>query len=126
MFRLKSALIALSLALAASTARAQAPVQPPTQPYSAPVLNPYLNLLNRGNPAINYYGIVQPQIQQGQQLRMLQFGLARTAQEAATAEQTATTATTAPGASTTLPETGHVAGFMTQTKYFNTVNPRGR
>ncbi len=123
MFRMKSALIALTLALAASAARAQAPVQPPTQPYSGPVLNPYLNLLNRGNPAINYYGIVQPQIQQGQQLRMLQFGLTRTAQEAATAEQTATTA---PGASTTLPETGHVAGFMTQTKYFNTVNPRGR
>jgi hypothetical protein len=123
MFRMKSALIALTLALAASAAYAQAPVQPPTQPYSPPVLNPYLNLLNRGNPAINYYGIVRPQIQQGQQLQMLQFGLNRTAAEAATAEQTALTA---PGASAVLPDTGHVAGFMTQTKYFNTVNQRGR
>lgn len=124
MSRMKPALIALIAALAAGAVQAQPPaVQPPTAPYTAPVVNPYLNLLNRGNPAINYYGIVRPQIQQSQQLQMLQFGLARTAQEAATAEQTATTA---PGASAALPDTGHVAGFMTYTKYFNTVNPRGR
>ena len=122
MSRLKFALIVLTMALAAGAAHAQVPVQPPTQPYSPPVLNPYLNLLNRGNPAINYYGIVRPQIQQGQQLQMLQLGLTRTAEEAA-AQQSATTA---PGASGVLPDTGHVAGFMTYTKYFNTVNPRGR
>jgi hypothetical protein len=121
MFRWKSTLIALTLTLAASAAHAQPPTG--TAPYSAPVLNPYLNLLNRGNPAINYYGIVRPQIQQGQQLQMLQFGLTRTEQEAATAQQTALTA---PGASAVLPDTGHVAGFMTYSKYFNTVNPRGR
>jgi hypothetical protein len=120
MSRFKPALIALTLLLAAAAARAQAPVQPPTQLYTPPVVSPYLNLLNRGNPAINYYGIVRPQMQQTQQLQMLQFGLTRTAEEATAA---LTQPTTAPGA---LPDTGHTAGFMTYTRYFNTVNPRGR
>jgi hypothetical protein len=119
MVRLKPALIALALVLAAGTVYAQPPVTPqaPTQPYSPPVFSPYLNLLNRGNPAINYYGIVRPEVQAQQQLQRLQFGLART-----DAEIEATTAT-APGL---LPTTGHTVGFMTQARYFGTVNVRGR
>lgn len=125
MSRMKTALIALTLALAAGAAQAQPPaVQTPTAPYSPPAFNSYLNLLNRNtNPAITYYGIIRPQVQQGQQLRMLQFGLTRTAEAEAATEQALTAA---PGASATLPDTGHVAGFMTYPKYFNTVNPRGR
>jgi hypothetical protein len=122
MSRFQPALIALTLALAAGAAQAQSPVgQPPALPYrySAPVVSPYLNLLNRGNPAINYYGIVRPQVQANQQIQMLQYGLART-----TAEEEAANATTAaPGQP---PETGHVTGFMTYQKYFNTFAPRGR
>jgi hypothetical protein len=118
---MKLAVIAMTIALPANAASTQAPGQPPTQPYSVPVLNPYLNLLIRGNPAINYYGIIRPQVKQGQQLQVLQYGLNRTAAEATAAEQTALTA---PGASAVLPETGHVAGFITYTKYFNTVAPR--
>jgi hypothetical protein len=121
MSRFKPALIALTLFVTATAARAQAPVQPPTQPYSPPVISPYLNLLNRGNPAaINYYGIIRPQVQQSQQLQLLQFGLTKTAEEATAA---LTQPTTAPGA---LPDTGHAVGFMTYPRYFNTVNPHGR
>jgi hypothetical protein len=119
MVRFKPALIALTLALAAGTVYAQpiAPQTPTQQPYSPPVFSPYLNLLNRGNPAINYYGIVRPEVQDQQQLQRLQFGLARTNAEI----QAATTTT--PGL---LPTTGQTAGFMTQAHYFGTVNVRGR
>ena len=124
MSRFQPALIALTLALAAGTAQAQQPAgRPPVTPYSPPVFSPYLNLVNRGNPGINYYGIVRPEVQANQQFQMLQFGLARTnadldAAVAASANQA--------NASGQLPDTGHVAGFMTYTRYFNTVNPRGR
>lgn len=127
MNRIVPALTALTMALTLGAANAQQPGTPNTQqpgtpgtqPYSPSVVNPYLNLLNRGNPAINYYGIVRPQIQQGQQLQMLQFGLNRTAAEATAAETAATT----PGAPAA---TGHTVGFMTYTRYFNTVSARGR
>jgi hypothetical protein len=121
MVRLKPALIALALVLAAGTVRAQAPIAPqaPTQqPYSPPVFSPYLNLLNRGNPAINYYGIVRPEVQAQQQLQRLQLGLTRT-----NAELEAATTTAASGP---LPATGHTTAFMTQAHYFGTVNVRGR
>ena len=98
----------------------RAPGQTPTPAFSQPAVSPYLNLLNRGNPAINYYGIVRPQIQQGQQLQTLQYGLTHAVDEIATDQGTTTTT---PGA---LAPTGHVAGFMTYPKYFNTVNSRGR
>jgi hypothetical protein len=122
MVRLKPALIALALVLAACTVHAQAPIAPqaPTQqPYSPPVFSPYLNLLNRGNPAINYYGIVRPEVQAQQQLQRLQLGLTRTNAELEAA--TTTAATTG-----VLPTTGHTTAFMTQAHYFGTVNVRGR
>ncbi len=119
MNRIVLALTALTMALTLGAANAQQPRAPYTQPYSPPVLNPYLNLLNRGNPAINYYGIVRPQIEQGQQLQVLQYGLNRTAAEVNAAETAATT----PGP---LAPTGHTVGFMTYTRYFNTLNARGR
>ena len=119
MSRFKPALIALACMSGRDTLYAQAPLdaQAPTQPYSPPVFSPYLNLLNRGNPAINYYGIVRPEMQDQQQLQRLQFGLARTNAEI----EAATTA--APGV---LATTGHAVGFMTQARYFNTVNVRQR
>ncbi len=51
---------------------------------------------------------------------MLQFGLNRTA--AGSGDRGETAATT-PGA---VADTGHTVGFMTYTRYFNTVNARGR
>ena len=117
MVRFKPALFALVGFLIAGTVHAQAPQGPAQQPYSPPVVSPYLNLLNRGNPAINYYGIVRPELQQQQQLQHLQFGLART-----NAELDAVTTTAAGGLLTT----GHTTGFMTQARYFGTINVRGR
>jgi hypothetical protein len=119
MVRFKLALLALTTLLAAGSLYAQAPLVPQgsTQPYSPPVVSPYLNLLNRGNPAINYYGIVRPEVQEQQQLQRLQFGLARTNAEVETAATTGFGVTAA---------TGHSVGFMTQATFFNTVNVRGR
>lgn len=122
MFRFRPALVALTVALAAGAASAQSPVgQPPASPYhySPPLVSPYLNLLNRGNPAVNYYGIVRPQIQANQQIQMLQYGLARTTAE----EEAAANSAATPGQ---LPDTGHVTGFMTYPKYFNTFAPQRR
>jgi hypothetical protein len=63
--------IGLSLALAAPAAAQNAfpYFNPGTNPYQQqrpPVLSPYLNLINRGNPAVNYYNFVQPQLQLAQ------------------------------------------------------------
>lgn len=40
-----------------------AQAQLPGNPYSRPTFSPYLNLLRRGNPAVNYYGLVRPEIE---------------------------------------------------------------
>ena len=109
--------LGLLVVLAARPVGAQTPVN--LNPRQNPKFSPYLNLVNRGNAAVNYYGIVRPQIQQNQQLQMLQFGLAQT-----TAEATAALTQPAAPAPGQLPDTGHAAGFMTYTKYFNTVAPR--
>ena len=46
-----------------------------TPPFnSRPPVSPYLNMF-RGNPAIDYFGIVQPQLQTAQQLQQLQTTL---------------------------------------------------
>jgi len=48
------------LLLTAVEGRAQVLGQPPP---STPTFSPYLNLLRRGNPAVNYYGLVRPEQQ---------------------------------------------------------------
>lgn len=35
---------------------------PYSNPYQRPAFSPYLNIIGRGNPAINYYGITRPQM----------------------------------------------------------------
>jgi hypothetical protein len=75
-------LLILAVAIVAgigSSASAQNPFPYNQNPYNSylqqtqqqnqrpPVLSPYLNLLNRGNPAVNYYNFVLPQLQQNQQ-----------------------------------------------------------
>src|SRR5262245_7333705 len=44
-----------------------------TNPLYRPAVSPYLNLARGGNPAINYYGIVKPQVDFGRQIQMLQL-----------------------------------------------------
>ena len=61
------------IAILATTAHAQFPPGPANGPgYSQPV-SPYLNLLRRGSdPAINYYGLVRPEIAFQRSIQSLQ------------------------------------------------------
>jgi hypothetical protein len=52
----------------------------PQNPYIRPPVSPYLNLTRGGNPAVNYFGLVQPQLQTTEQLQMLQMQQAQMAQ----------------------------------------------
>ena len=89
------------------------PQRGPIQPQPAqgplggrPVYSPYLNLLRGGDPAINYYGLIRPQVQFQQsdaQLRQELFGL-----EQRIPLPAATARTPINGRIT-----GHAAGFMT-------------
>jgi hypothetical protein len=76
--------LATLLGVLAAGERAQAQVglpQPPQNPLLQPPVSPFLNI-NRGggNPAVNYFGIVQPQLQTVQQLQALQMQQAQMAQ----------------------------------------------
>ena len=92
--------------------------QPPGNAYypsRQPAVSPYINLLRSGNnPAINYYGIVRPEIALRNNLLQLQ------GQQAATTTQQQDLA-----AALTLPPTGHVSGFQTQSRYFMTKGGQG-
>ena len=59
-----------------ASARAQFPIggYNPPQMMAPPAVSPYLNLNRPGSlPAINYYGLVRPQLQTQQQLQGLQY-----------------------------------------------------
>jgi hypothetical protein len=62
--------------LAAIVVSAQAQIGSYTPPITQrPPLSPYLNMNRPGtNPAINYFSLVQPQMQTQQQLQNLQYG----------------------------------------------------
>ena len=77
--------------------RAQAP--PP------PGYSPYLNLLQRGNPGANYYGLVRPQIEFRADLQRLQ-------------RNTTTLQTGLSQLSSSDLSTGHTAGFMYYGGYY--------
>lgn len=58
------AAMAMALALGAPASAQYRPSYPGgPYPGSTPTVSPYLNILGRGNPAINYYGITRPQIE---------------------------------------------------------------
>jgi hypothetical protein len=63
----------LGLLATASPGHAQFTYIPPaTSPFYRPPVSPYLNLALPGNSALNYFGLVQPQIQTANQLQILQ------------------------------------------------------
>ena len=68
---------------------------------SRPAVSPYLNILRGGDPAINYYGLVRPQVAFGKAFQSL--GNDVTALESA------------PNA---LSQTGNRSSFMTHSRYF--------
>jgi hypothetical protein len=75
-----------------------------------PAVSPYLNMGRGGNPAVNYYGLVRPQIAFRQSLQQLEQEEAALA----TQQQELVGGARASG----LPATGHGSGFLTHTRYF--------
>jgi hypothetical protein len=85
------------------------PTQPTGQPPYRPPVSPYINLLRRGgNPAINYYGLVRPQIEFSREIRRLDQDLATRGQQGRQFDE-----------ESGLPTTGHAASFMNYSHYFN-------
>ena len=81
-----------------------------------PTISPYLNLMRSGNPAINYYGIVRPQIETYQNLQQMQ-GEIQQIQNFPLQGQA--------NAQMNLPMTGHAATFMNYSHYFGAYGTRG-
>jgi hypothetical protein len=107
--RLLVPLLAAAAALAAQQAQAQVPFPANRAgPYTAPAYSPYLNLLRGGNPAVNYYGIVRPQIAFNNAVQGLQQQINTVA-----AQSYAPTTTDAG-----LPMTGHAASYMNYSHFF--------
>lgn len=66
-------LAALGLAACyAGPAQAQQLPRPQQNQFQRPAVSPYLNLARPGNPGVNYYGLVRPQVDFNQQLQYLQ------------------------------------------------------
>jgi hypothetical protein len=89
-------------------ASAQVPGARPTlgyNPYQRPTISPYLNLARGGNPAINYYGLVRPQIEQQQAIQQLQ-GQQNLFQQTLLQQPTAAL------------NTGHPTSFLSHSRYF--------
>ncbi len=102
----------LSLASVAGTALAQSYVKPAVGPSSGSTVSPYLNLLQGGNPAISYYGIVKPQQETQTFIQQLQ-------RQGETSQQNIRTTDPATG----VPTTGHVTRFGNYGQYFNGGTP---
>src|SRR5262245_22152302 len=112
--RVTGAALALTLAglLAGATrARAQATAQQGTPPaYRPPAVSPYLNLFRQGSPpAVNYYGLVRPQVEFRNSITGLQ-------QQVRTLE---TGPSAVGGVGAELPTTGHAVGFQNLGSYYN-------
>lgn len=107
MTRTTVVLAVVLVVLAARPASAQIGVyNQPAQPFAQPPVSPYLNLLRGGPPAVNYYGLVRPQIETN---RFIQQQQLLTAQEQV--NPTAVVVTTV---------TGHPTSFMSYRRYFLT------
>ena len=96
------------LLLTALEGRAQALGQPPP---STPPFSPYLNLLRRGNPAVNYYGLVRPEQQFRQSIGQLQQNVQ------------GLDATVAEGQSASSLTTGHPTQFQNTSHFFPQSRP---
>jgi hypothetical protein len=120
-----SARIAFATAVAAATVlagsgRVSAQPQPPV--INRPTFSPYLNLLGGfGSPAINYYGLVRPQMQFMQQQAQIQQQLNMQTQ----AIQAQNTAIANGLVDPLLPVTGRGATFGYYSHYYPTLASRG-
>ena len=94
----------LMLVTASSVSAQGTYTRPMTSPNGAPAVSPYLNLVRGGNPAVNYYGLVRPQMDSQRAVQQLQSG----------------TAIPAPSLPMdAMPTSGHPVQFMNFSHYFN-------
>jgi hypothetical protein len=106
-------------------------VQPPgsyVRPYqpSRPTVSPYLNI-NRGgtSPAINYYGIVRPQVQTQQDFQQVQQQLTAQAAVGPGPETAMPLTTGSLGATPLVSTTGHPVSYFNYSHYFPGILNRG-
>jgi hypothetical protein len=112
MIRTLVALVALAVCFAARPVHAQTYVPPQIGPYGTGQMSPFLNMLRPGNPAVNYYGLVTPQIQANQQFGLLQ----QQTQQLTRVQQSLV----APPTNQAQVVTGHTTRFMQYGHYFQT------
>jgi hypothetical protein len=101
---------AVFVAVSAESVVAQGLGPRPMSARPGPTVSPYINLVRPGTtPAINYYGIVRPQLETNANLQFLRQGLL-------------SPGVAAPGSSEAdgVLITGRTAGFMTHQSYFMT------
>jgi len=78
-------------------------------PGTRPTFSPYINLSRRDvNPAINYYGLVRPQLRYNESIQQLQQ-----ATQSLQQQQDVTGAI-----ASERPPTGHATGFLNHNRYF--------
>ncbi len=107
-----------ALVLCCPPGRAHGQVFQPSRvsPVYRPPVSPYLNLLRRGSdPAVNYYGIVRPEIEFRSGLQNLQQQVNAVGQQETAQEQ----------ALSALPETGHPVQFFNYSHYYGQGFPQG-
>lgn len=92
--------------------------QPYVSPYGGGGMSPYLNLLRGGNPAVNYYGLVVPQIQAQNQFQQLQTRVAGGSTGASSSFVGQPT-------NRVQVDTGHEAEFLSYGGYFNRIGSQG-
>jgi hypothetical protein len=103
-----AAILAAGLGVVAIEQRADGQVNlpgMPQNPYVQPAMSPYLNMNRGGVPAINYFGLVKPQVQTAQQLQNLQM-------QQAQMMQLGFGATEETNAQAALSQTGHGSQFF--------------
>jgi hypothetical protein len=108
--------LALLVSSAADPARAQLPAfSPSVNPTQRPTISPYLQLNRGGDPAVNYYGLVRPQLN-------FQNAEGQIVQAVNSAQQTADQAANQGVIDRFMRPTGHRVGFQTQGRYFLTLS----
>lgn len=112
----------LASTASAQTFQGQLGQYAPPPGMSRPIVSPYLNMARPGsNAAINYYGLVRPQMDVSRNLSQLQQQF----QQMDTTSSLATGTTTSMPMATSMLTTGHPVAFMNYGSYFPLFNRGG-
>jgi hypothetical protein len=94
--------------------------------YRQPAVSPYLNLLNGGNPGINYYTLVRPEIEFRQRASQLEMAVQSLEQRRAAAVGETEDLIRSLNLAEPLRGTGHPATFGDVYPYYNMRGAAGR